>query len=254
MELKNLISDLKILKDLAEQDYHAQRFDPYPDYIRQFNDYLEKSKTFGINDITAIQTVPEGKMIRGGSHSAAEKAKLREIVSTSILLLRRLLYLENPNSSSKMDDIEIVKNIILNFQKVANQLLRRYSNRETLKITDEYDVQDLLHSLLKLFFDDIRPEEWTPSYAGKSSRMDFLLKKEQIVIEVKKTRDGLGQKEIGDQLLVDIGKYSIHQDCKTLICFVYDPDYMIDNPSGVENDLNNKSDDKMKVIVMIAPK
>ena len=28
----------------------------------------------------------------------------------------------------------------------------------------------------------IRPEEWTPSYAGKSARMDFLLKGEGIVI------------------------------------------------------------------------
>jgi hypothetical protein len=24
--------------------------------------------------------------------------------------------------------------------------------------------QDLLHTILKLHFDDIRPEEWTPSY------------------------------------------------------------------------------------------
>ena len=28
-------------------------------------------------------------------------------------------------------------------------------------------------------FDDIRPEEYTPSYAGGSSRIDFLLKDEK---------------------------------------------------------------------------
>lgn len=67
-------------------------------------------------------------------------------------------------------------------------------NRETLKIEDEYDVQDLLHALLLLYFDDVRAED----YAGKSSRMDFLLKNERVVIEVKKTRLGLADKELGD--------------------------------------------------------
>ena len=54
----------------------------------------------------------------------------------------------------------------------------------------------LLHALLLLCFDDIRAEEWTSSYAGKSARMDFLLKNEGVVIEVKKTRLGLTDKEL----------------------------------------------------------
>jgi hypothetical protein len=49
----------------------------------------------------------------------------------------------------------------------------RHDGRPTLGVGDEYDVQDLLHALLRLFFDDIRPEERTPSYAGESTRMDF---------------------------------------------------------------------------------
>jgi hypothetical protein len=60
------------------------------------------------------------------------------------------------------------------FHLIARQLRKRHDNRQTLIIGDEYDVQDLFHGLLRIFFDDIRPEEYTPSYAGKSSRMDFL--------------------------------------------------------------------------------
>ena len=78
----------------------------------------------------------------------------------------------------------------------------------------------LLHALLLLYFDDVRAEEWTPSYAGKSSRMDFLLKNERVVIEVKKTRQGLADKELGDQLIIDVDRYKVHPDCKRLICFV----------------------------------
>jgi len=139
------------------------------------------------------------------------------------------------------------------FHLVANQLKKRYKNRPTLEISDEYDVQDLLHSLLKIFFDDIRPEEWTPSYAGKSSRMDFLIKKEQIIIEVKKTRDKLGEKEIGDQLLIDIARYQKHPDCKILFCFVYDPEAKINNPRGMETDLSHEING-LKIIVYISPK
>lgn len=45
-------------------------------------------------------------------------------------------------------------------------MLNRHGNREPLKIDDEYDVQDLLQSILRLFFDDVRAEDCVPSYAG----------------------------------------------------------------------------------------
>lgn len=101
------------------------------------------------------------------------------------------------------DPVDKIRNLLLRFHAVVVQLRQRREDRPTLDVEDEYDVQDLLHALLFLEFDDVRPEEWTPSYAGKSSRVDFLLKPEEIVIEVKKTRSGLGAKEVGDQLILD---------------------------------------------------
>jgi hypothetical protein len=98
--------------------------------------------------------------------------------------------------------IALIERIATRFHAVARQLRVRHGNRETLNVKDEYDVQDLLHALLRIFFKDVRPEEWTPSYAGTSSRMDFLLREEQIVIEVKMAREGLTQKD-----LVDIARY-----------------------------------------------
>lgn len=147
----------------------------------------------------------------------------------------------------------LIDKICSRFHLVAKQLRDRHDNRPTLDVADEYDVQDLLHSLLRIFFDDIRPEEWTPSYAGKTSRMDFLLKNESTVIEVKKTRSGLGAKEIGTQLIDDIERYKKHSDCKYLICFVYDPEGRIANPRGLESDLN-RQEGKLKVKVLIVPK
>jgi hypothetical protein len=146
----------------------------------------------------------------------------------------------------------LIEQICTRFHLVARQLRSRHQNRETLSVQDEYDVQDLLHALLWLHFEDVRAEEYTPSYAGKSSRMDFLLKRERIVVEVKKTRPALDAQELSTQLIEDIERYKSHPDCGALICFVYDPEGFIPNPRGIENDLN-RDDEPFPVRVLIRP-
>ncbi|QYJ89868.1 hypothetical protein [Shewanella halotolerans] len=139
--------------------------------------------------------------------------------------------------------IQVIENLCDRFHLVARQLRERHDERDTIDIQDEYDVQDLFHALLHVDFEDIRPEDWVPSNAGKSTRVDFLLKPEGIVVEIKKTRKGLGAKEIGSQLIEDIHRYSSHPDCDALVCFVYDPDGRVANPRGLEADLNKDSDE-----------
>lgn len=149
--------------------------------------------------------------------------------------------------------IEMVALIADRFHDAARQLRRRHDDRPTLDVADEYDVQDLLHVLLRLHFADIREEESTPSVAGAATRMDFLLKSQRIVIEAKMTRKGLGAKELGEELLIDIAKYRSHPDCETLVCFVYDPDGRIKNPAGVERDLETSAESP-RVRVFIRPR
>lgn len=146
----------------------------------------------------------------------------------------------------------MLDNLFNKFHSFVIQLRIRHASRATLDVHDEYDVQDLLHCLLKLHFNDIRKEEWTPQYAGGSARMDFFLKEEQTVIEVKKTRAGLGDRELGNQLIEDKARYKAHQGCKKLICFTYDPDGRITNPRGLQNDLN-QNDKEFKVVIVIKP-
>lgn len=151
------------------------------------------------------------------------------------------------------DDLLLLETIFERFHLIVKQLRNRYNDRETLDVKDEYDTQDLLHSLLRIYYEDIRDEEWNPSYAGGSTRSDFLLKDEKIVIEVKKTRSSLKAKQLGEQLIIDIAKYKTHPDCKLLYCFVYDPEGYINNPKGIETDLNDDKSE-LKVKVKIVPK
>lgn len=145
------------------------------------------------------------------------------------------------NVSDTANPIALIENLCNRFHLVATQLRTRHGARETIDVQDEYDVQDLFHSLLHLYFEDIRPEEWCPSNAGKATRMDFLLKQERIVVEIKKTRKGLDAKAVGSELIEDIHRYQSHPNCDALICFVYDPEGRIANPRGLENDLRKNT-------------
>jgi len=156
-----------------------------------------------------------------------------------------------PMKGSDTPAILRLERVLSRFHQVARQLQNRREKRKTLVINDEYDVQDLLHALLKIDFNDIRPEEGTPSTAGKASRMDFLLKMEKIVVEAKKTRQGRNEKEIGEELIVDIAHYKAHPNCKTLVCFIYDPGQFIGNTEGVKNDLEQMSTPDLAVVVYI---
>ena len=76
-----------------------------------------------------------------------------------------------------------------------------------------------------------------------------MLKQEQIVIEVKKTRKTMKDKDLGEQLIIDISKYKAHPDCKMLICFVYDPEGRIVNPEGIIKDLEKDNKDFVKIYI-----
>ena len=147
---------------------------------------------------------------------------------------------------------KLIRTVLINFDKAVRQLKRRYDGRSAIEIKDEYDVQDFLHALLRAYFDDVRAEEYTPSYAGKTSRIDFLLKQERAAVEVKFATAKLREKEIGDQLIIDIARYQAHTDCDALYCLVYDPDGNIHNPAGFCRDLSGQRD-RIAVSVIVAP-
>lgn len=149
----------------------------------------------------------------------------------------------------KSDERDCIELIFTRFRKIATQLAHRYNGRDTLRIQDEYDVQDLLRALLSLYFDDVRQEEWTPSYAGSSLRIDFLIPEIEAVIEVKKTRKGMTDKALSEELIIDIEKYQAHPNCKKIYCFVYDPDMILRNPVAIKSDLKQKHEGLVKVFI-----
>ena len=153
------------------------------------------------------------------------------------------------NNTVKTIETDCLETVFKRFRRVAVKLEKRHDDRETLVIKDEYDVQDLLYAILNLYFDDIRSEEWTPSYAGSSLRIDFLIPEIETVIEVKKTRPSMTDKKLSEELITDIEKYQNHPDCKKIYCFVYDPDNLLRNPAAIKNDLEKNHPNLLKVFI-----
>ena len=138
------------------------------------------------------------------------------------------------------------------FHSVAKQLERRYNDRDTIKINDEFDVQNLLHSLCVIFFNDIRNEETNPSFADILTRSDFLLSNEKIIIETKfASRNNF--KKLSGEMIQDIPNYKRHPDCTSIFFFIYDPNYLFENRGGLKKDIESLSDENVNVKVYIRP-
>ena len=149
--------------------------------------------------------------------------------------------------------LNTVIGVLRRFPAIVRELAKRHAGRPSLvAINDEYDVQDLLRGVLRGLFDDVRDEETTPSHAGVRSRMDLLLKREQIVIETKMTRANLDQRGVAQELAIDKELYRSHPDCRALVCFVYNPTLRLANPTALEDDLTDRTG-PMPTIVIVAP-
>jgi REase_DpnII-MboI len=140
-----------------------------------------------------------------------------------------------PSKPGKVE--ELLEVIVRGLRRAMHPLTHRRKGTQPLSFGSEYDVQDLLHALLRPWVSDIRPEEFTPSYAGSSTRMDFLLPAYKLVIETKIVRDRSHAKRLGDELIIDIEHYRRHPQCTSLWCVVYDPDSLIPNAGGLKADL-----------------
>ena len=149
--------------------------------------------------------------------------------------------------------LTILRELAAQLPTIARELARPYrGGSQGFVVKNEYDAQHLCWALIRARFDDVRLEEPTPSHAGGYGKVDCLLSDEEVGVELKHTRDGLADKEIGDELIEDSVRYAAHPKCRTLFCLVYDPEHRIRNPRGLEKDLSVKHGSMDVVVVIVS--
>jgi hypothetical protein len=129
-------------------------------------------------------------------------------------------------------------------------LRQEFRGRAGIAVADEYDLQRIVHAVLCLNYRDVRPEEYGPSRAGARPRIDFLLKEEQVAVETKMTRKGLGPGKLGDELAADILRYQTHKYANAYFALVYDPDVRIVNSHGFERDFPRDATFQTRVVIV----
>ncbi|MCD4833974.1 MAG: hypothetical protein K8R31_09280 [Bacteroidales bacterium] len=232
-------------RELLKQSFDRPNNDYHRDYSKAYLDIR-----YGFN-------TPSFQALVNGHRSDIKKQQSRlkkirnkvDLIGTKVILPTVTIQEKDETKIA----IEKLKNLFSKFHRIAQLLRSRHNDRPTLIISDEYDVQDLLRALLKEHFNDVRDEDYVSSYAGSNSRVDFVLKNEKVVIEVKMTNEKLKDKEVGSQLLIDIGRYKNHPDCKILILFIYDKGDFIINKSGFITDLDKMSTNELIVKTFINP-
>lgn len=174
------------------------------------------------------------------SRSAASKAKIvgelaRRLVQGTIRTMDSAGQLEF--ARARLDAVPVVLQVGERFRQVQRSMAKHPHGGAVVPFQNEWDDQYVFRALLTLFFDDIREEDPVPTTAGGGSRIDFVLPDHLLAIELKRAGPGLTDAKLGEQLLVDRGRYASRPDVTHLICLVFDPEGAVRNPRALEKDL-----------------
>jgi hypothetical protein len=120
-------------------------------------------------------------------------------------------------------DVELVVRVCQRLPQTARILANRSrKGKQPFDISDEYDVQDLLHGVLRGYLKYSVQEDPLPKVAGaKSSRIDISIEELGVLIEVKYVHGPDNQKRIFEEYSQDLVLYTKWPHLKTLIFLIY---------------------------------
>lgn len=198
-----------------------------PSYKDDFRTFLKSNNS----DETIIYSFIEGI----GTLTSGDATQLNtflqdanEVIDLILLEEFNHRYLETQLSSVTVNNLssyEMIKIILANFHNASKKITQeRRKDHPVFRIADEYDVQDLLYTVLKCSFPKLKEEDPTPRVGAKSNKIDLILREEGILIEVKMIKESdSSEKPFVEQLKNDIQSYHTCEWLKHLTFFVYDP-------------------------------
>jgi hypothetical protein len=133
------------------------------------------------------------------------------------------LLFSGASQSAPPPDTEMVVQLCKRLPQAARILATRSRKGKTpYEITDEYDVQDLLHAVLRAYLKYSVQEDPLPKMAGaKSGRADVSIEEIGVLIEVKYVHGPEDQKRLFEDYSQDLVLYSQWSHLKTLVFLIY---------------------------------
>jgi hypothetical protein len=152
--------------------------------------------------------------------------------------------------ASASEALRQLESLLHRLPLVARQLRVRQSDQPPFRIEAERDLEDLVRSLLPVYFDDIRPVSRTPRYA-LGTRMDFHLVPEAMALTVKCAATCSPEAALHTQWQEDAAFYDGRREVRTLVGLVYDPEGVVRDPERLES-VHSTAGDALKRRLVIA--
>jgi hypothetical protein len=120
-------------------------------------------------------------------------------------------------------DTELIVRVCQRLPQTARILaVRHRKGKGAFEVVDEYDVQDLLHGVLRAYIKFSVQEDPLPKMAAaKSGRADISIEELGVLIEIKFVRGPDDQKRIFEEYSQDLVLYSAWAPLKTLVFLIY---------------------------------
>ena len=133
------------------------------------------------------------------------------------------LLFEGQSQHKLTPDDALIEHLCRRLPQAARVLGNRSrAGRTPFAIADEYDVQDLLHALLRAYLKYSVQEDPLPKVAGvKAGRADLAIEELGILIEVKYVRGPQDQKRLFDEFSQDLVLYARWSPLRALLFVVF---------------------------------
>jgi hypothetical protein len=214
--------DQKFKQSDLKQKYFIARLEPgYEEALAaELKTHSPEPIVTAIKQITGVD-IPEEKDL---NEAILQLSKMDADVQLQILLedleaaLLKIRYMNKPAE-------EVIRDILHHFSNAVQKIIKdRRKGHPVYVISDEYDVQDILYVILKSAFPNLRDEDPIPKVGAKSTKIDLILREENILIEVKMIKAGdSNETHFIEQLKVDFESYHECKWLSKLFCFVWDP-------------------------------
>lgn len=224
-----------VSKATALETFLVQKF--FTEYQQLFFDKLKSENTIDL--ATKILKFIYLNEFQDEIDSFIADSSRRELETIELIVLSELQSYFSKQAIQKtiyknLSGKDLILEILENFENSVKKITEvsfRYGkdkqNRNLIAIKDEYDVQDLLYVILKAVFPGMKYEDDTSNYGGSAKRLDFYLKEDGVIIEVKQINTA-DDKKYTKQMKEDLQSYHVVNVLKDIIFFIYAPNAIQD--------------------------
>lgn len=234
--------DSSVINDMTFEQLKTQILTPWLANKRFVANGLVVSNVSEIQSIKISHTTQSQAIIAQQYNQRTYANGIADMVTDRTLLpfgqgtdfTHQLLFSQDvaPHDSSQ---VSLVLELCKRLKKSASIITNRTrKDKVSYTINDEYDVQDLLHALIRGFIKYSVQEDPISKLAGvKSSRADISIEELGVLIEIKYVRSPDDQKKIVSDYSQDLLLYTRWPHLRTLIFLVYNSDDLSD-PEALE--------------------